>query len=69
MSAACPYCARENPPEALACGSCSREIAVPESLMAERNELARKRDTLRLELERAKSELEALRRRRKNRSA
>ncbi|WP_276326486.1 hypothetical protein [Bradyrhizobium valentinum] len=42
---------------------------MPESLMAERNELARKRDTLRLELERAKSELEALTRRRKNRSA
>jgi hypothetical protein len=37
--------------------------------MAERNELAHKRDTLRLELERAKSELEALTRRRKNRSA
>ncbi|MEH2504136.1 hypothetical protein V1290_002947 [Bradyrhizobium sp. AZCC 1578] len=51
------------------CGSCSREIAVPQSLMVERDELARKRDTLRLELERAKSELEALRRRRKNRSA
>ncbi|UPJ54528.1 hypothetical protein IVB30_38450 [Bradyrhizobium sp. 200] len=69
MSAACPYCARENPPEALVCGSCSREIAVPQSLMAERDELARKRDTLRLELDRVKSELEALMRRRKNRSA
>jgi hypothetical protein len=37
--------------------------------MAERNELVGKRDALRLELERAKSELEALRRRRKNRPA
>ena len=51
------------------CGYCSREIAVPQSLMAERDELAHKRDTLRLELDRAKSELEALMRRRKNRSA
>ena len=51
------------------CGSCSREIAVPQSLMAERDELARKRDTLRFELDRVKSELEALMRRRKNRSA
>ena len=59
----------ENPPEAVVCGSCSREIAVPQSLMAERDELAHKRDTLRLELDRAKSELEALMRRRKNRSA
>ncbi|MFG3597666.1 hypothetical protein [Bradyrhizobium sp. RDI18] len=42
---------------------------MPQSLMAERDELARERVTLRLELERAKSELEALRRRRKNRSA
>ena len=33
------------------CGYCSREIAVPQSLMAERDELARKRDTLRLELD------------------
>jgi hypothetical protein len=51
------------------CGSCSREIVVPQSLMAERDELARKRDTLRFELDRVKSELEALMRRRKNRSA
>jgi hypothetical protein len=51
------------------CGSCSREIAVPQSLMAERDELARKRDTLRFELDRVKSELEVLKRRRKNRSA
>ena len=69
LSAACPYCARENPPEALVCGYCSREIAVPQSLLAERNELSHQRDTLRLELDRAKSELETLMRRRKNRSA
>jgi hypothetical protein len=42
---------------------------VPETLMAERDELARKRDVLRLELDKAKAELDALRRRRKQRSA
>jgi hypothetical protein len=36
--------------------------------MAERNELTRKRDMLRLQLDQAKSELEALKRRRKDRS-
>jgi hypothetical protein len=51
------------------CGYCSREIAVPQSLLAERDELAHQRDALRLELDRAKSELETLMRRRKNRSA
>ena len=65
LSAACPYCARENLPEALVCGSCSREIAVPKSLVSERDELARKRDALRLELDQARAELEALRRRKK----
>lgn len=65
MRTACPYCARENPPEARVCGSCSREIAVPEKLLAERDELARKRDMLRLELDQARTELEALRRKRK----
>jgi len=56
-------------PEALVCGSCSREIAVPQSLIAERDELARKRDSLRQALDQARGELEALRRRRKNRSS
>jgi hypothetical protein len=37
--------------------------------MAERDELARKRDLLRQELDKAKAELDVLRRRRKQRSA
>jgi hypothetical protein len=65
----CPYCARENASGALVCSSCSRDIAVPESLVAEREELAGKRDLLRQELQKARSELEMLRRRRKHRSA
>ena len=65
---ACPYCASENPAGALVCGACSRDTVVPESLLAEREELARKRDMLRLELDSAKSELATLRRNRKHRS-
>jgi len=42
---------------------------VPESLMAERDELVRKRDMLRLELDQARRNLQALQRREKNRSA
>jgi hypothetical protein len=41
---------------------------VPEQLLAERDELSRKRDMLRLELVQARSELEALSRNRKHRS-
>ena len=70
MSTACPYCTRENTPQALVCGSCSREITLPPSLIAERDELAGKRDALRRELENAKAELEVLRQRqRKQRSS
>jgi hypothetical protein len=53
----------------LVCGSCARDIAVPASLIAERDDLARKRDMVRQELEKARSELERLSRRRKYRSA
>ncbi|HMM90821.1 hypothetical protein [Bradyrhizobium sp.] len=38
---------------------------MPEKLLAERDELARKRDALRLEVGQARAELEALRRNRK----
>jgi outer membrane murein-binding lipoprotein Lpp len=53
----------------LVCGSCARDIAVPESLIAERDELARKRDAVRDELAAAKDELNRLKRARKRRSA
>jgi hypothetical protein len=61
----CPYCSSENAADALACASCSRDIAVPRSLIAERDELLRKRDQLREELRQARSELEAIRQRKK----
>ena len=53
----CPFCQKQNAPEGLVCGFCSRDIAVPLSLMAERDDLARKRDAIREELLRANGEL------------
>lgn len=63
MSADCPFCAQPNVPHALVCCSCARDIAIPESLIAERDELVRKRERVREELASAKAELEQLRRR------
>ena len=59
----CPFCAQPNIAHALVCGSCSRDIVIPESLIAERDELLRKRGKVRDELTSAKAELERLRRR------
>jgi hypothetical protein len=63
----CPFCAQENASAALVCATCSRDIAVPASLIDERDELVRKRDAAREELSRAKRELEALKRGKKYR--
>jgi hypothetical protein len=65
MSRPCPFCAQENVSDALVCGTCSRDIAVPASLIDERDELFRKRDVAREELSRAKRELEELKRNKK----
>lgn len=65
----CPFCREENDAGALACVSCSRDIAIPESLKAERDDLIRKRDLLRDELMQAKGELERARRDKKRRSS
>ena len=56
----CPYCQAENADRALVCTSCSRDIAVPATLIAERDDLLRKRDQLRDELARARDEVEAI---------
>jgi hypothetical protein len=58
---------QENAAGALICASCARDIAVPASLLAERDDLARKRDAVRQQLSEARAGLEALRRNRKNR--
>ena len=63
----CPYCRSENAQEALVCAACSRDIAVPKTLIAERDDLLRKRDHLREELRQARSEVERIIRRRKSR--
>lgn len=67
MAETCPFCLQETVPAALVCASCSRDIAVPLSLLKERDELARKRDTVREELSKAKSALEEFKRRKKHR--
>ena len=63
----CPYCQAENADGALVCASCARDIAVPATLIAERDDLLRKRDQLRDELTRARNEVEAIMQRRKSR--
>ncbi|HWX04636.1 MAG TPA: hypothetical protein VN065_02345 [Bradyrhizobium sp.] len=55
--------------KARVCGSCGRDIAVPETLLAERDDLVRKRDVLHSELLAARAALEQLNRRRKRRPA
>ncbi|MDD1535332.1 hypothetical protein C7U89_19910 [Bradyrhizobium sp. WBOS4] len=63
----CPYCCAETAEGALVCGDCGRDIAVPASLVAERDDLLRKREQLRDELRRARDEVQAIRQRRKSR--
>jgi hypothetical protein len=60
----CPYCLSENASNTLVCSSCSRDIAVPATLIAERDDLLRKRDFVRDELSRGRVELELIRTRR-----
>jgi hypothetical protein len=60
MSMICPFCARENASAALVCFSCARDIAVPVSLIEERNDILRKRDAVKEELRMARIELEGL---------
>lgn len=61
MPAHCPFCAQPTAAEALVCSSCSRDITIPESLIAERDDLLRKRALASEELVQAKAELETLR--------
>ena len=63
----CPYCRSDNVEDALVCSACSRDIAIPSTLIAERDELLRKRDLLRGDLQRALHEIEAIRSHRKRR--
>jgi hypothetical protein len=56
----CPFCLQENASAAFVCATCARDIAVPVSLIDERDDLFRKRDAAREELSKAKHELERL---------
>jgi hypothetical protein len=69
MPAICPFCARENSAAAIVCGACSRDIAVPLSLIAERDDLLKKRAVVLAELSKARDELERLGLGKRNRSA
>jgi hypothetical protein len=65
----CPYCLRENPEQVLVCLTCSRDIAVPETLIAERDDLIAKRDAAREALQRAMAELQMIRSKNNKKSA
>lgn len=52
----------ETDARALVCANCSRDIAIPESLRVEHEELLRKRDRLRSELAEALARLSSRRR-------
>jgi hypothetical protein len=55
----CPFCIEENSRDAAVCRVCHRDIAIPSPLRAEHQELSRKREQLRLELDRTKAGLES----------
>jgi DNA-binding transcriptional regulator YiaG len=65
----CPFCQSDNASSVLVCATCGRDIAVPESLVLERDALLRKRDVLREALAIATSELETWERRKKRPSS
>jgi hypothetical protein len=60
----CPFCLHDSIEGALVCVRCSRDIAVPASLIAERDDLLRKCDHTRDELSKARAELDRLKPRR-----
>jgi hypothetical protein len=53
------FCIEENSPDAAVFRVCHRDIAIPSALRAEHQDLSRKREQLRLELDRAKAGLES----------
>ncbi|MCK1361577.1 hypothetical protein [Bradyrhizobium sp. 199] len=63
----CPFCRAGTGEGALVCASCGRDIAAPATLIAERDDLLRKRQELRDELKRARDEAEAIMRRGRSR--
>lgn len=66
MALTCPYCLHDAADLALVCDTCSRDIAVPEALAAERQDLITKRDAAQAELLRIRKEIAAIRDARKS---
>ena len=61
MPLLCPYCQRDNPDAALVCSVCSRDIAIPPAVAAERLDLLLKRDQISAELQLVENEISQLR--------
>lgn len=64
----CPYCQRDNPQHALVCGTCSRDIAIPDMLVAERLDLIAKRDNALAKLAQIQTKIAEIRTRGKGRA-
>jgi hypothetical protein len=62
----CPYCQSQNADEALVCSACARDIAIPASLIAERDALLRKREMIQDALRKSEAEIALLRSRKKS---
>jgi hypothetical protein len=58
----CLFCGEDVEASALVCRTCGRDLAVPEHLQREHDELLRMRNALQAELDRAMTELERYRR-------
>jgi hypothetical protein len=57
----CPFCQSDTAEGALVCSACGRDIAIPASLIAERDALLRKREMMHEELRHAEAEIAMLR--------
>lgn len=58
----CPFCCAEIVADTQVCRTCNRDVAIPEALRKEREDLLRMRDTLRQELAEHEARLTRLRR-------
>ena len=65
MKMNCPFCSQETGSTVLVCGSCARDIALPISLIAERDDLVRKLEGARNDLSKVQEETTALQRAKK----
>jgi hypothetical protein len=57
MTLQCPFCIGDMDERALVCPTCNRDVAIPDKLRAEHEELLHKRDRLRADLAAARTAL------------